>query len=37
VLEMGGVALNGAAGDLASDPRIIETYLGIGGRKTPAT
>lgn len=37
VLEMGSVALSGAAGDLASDPRIIETYLGIGGRKTPAT
>jgi len=36
VLEMGSVALSGAAGDLASDPRIIETYLGIGGRKTPA-
>ena len=37
VLEMGSVALSGAAGDLASDPRIIETYLGIGGRKAPAT
>ncbi|MDO9199596.1 ABC transporter ATP-binding protein [Rhodoferax sp.] len=36
VLEMGSVALSGAAGDLASDPRIIETYLGIGGRKAPA-
>ena len=36
VLEMGSVALSGAAGDLASDPRIIETYLGIGGRKATA-
>lgn len=32
VLEMGSVALSGASRDLASDPRIIETYLGIGGR-----
>ena len=36
VLEMGSVALSGAAADLASDPRIIETYLGIGGRQTTA-
>ena len=34
VLEMGSVALSGAASDLANDPRIIETYLGIGARKT---
>ncbi len=33
VLEMGKVALSGTASDLARDPRIIETYLGIGGRK----
>ena len=33
VLEMGSVALSGKASELASDPRIIETYLGIGGRK----
>lgn len=33
VLEMGSVALSGESSDLASDPRIIETYLGIGGRK----
>ncbi len=32
VLEMGKVALSGKARDLAHDPRIIETYLGIGGR-----
>ena len=34
VLEMGSVALSGAASELANDPRIIETYLGIGARKT---
>jgi branched-chain amino acid transport system ATP-binding protein len=33
VLEMGKVVLTGKSSDLASDPRIIETYLGIGGRK----
>lgn len=32
VLEMGSVALSGEASNLARDPRIIETYLGIGGR-----
>ena len=31
VLEMGAVALPGAAQDLLSDRRIIDTYLGIGG------
>jgi branched-chain amino acid transport system ATP-binding protein len=36
VLEMGSVALSGVASDLASDPRIIETYLGIGGHKASA-
>lgn len=36
VLEMGSVALSGNASDLARDPRIIETYLGIGGRKAAA-
>jgi len=36
VLEMGSVALNGKSAELASDPRIIETYLGIGGRKVNA-
>ena len=33
VLEMGNVALSGKSSDLARDPRIIETYLGIGGRQ----
>jgi branched-chain amino acid transport system ATP-binding protein len=33
VLEMGKIALTGNSSELASDPRIIETYLGIGGRK----
>jgi len=32
VLEMGAVALTGAAPQLLHDPRIIETYLGIGGK-----
>lgn len=36
VLEMGNVALSGIASDLANDPRIIETYLGIGGHKATA-
>jgi branched-chain amino acid transport system ATP-binding protein len=36
VLEMGKVVLSGKSSDLASDPRIIETYLGIGGRKAVA-
>ncbi|MBU0893418.1 MAG: ABC transporter ATP-binding protein [Gammaproteobacteria bacterium] len=31
VLEMGAVALSGAAQDLLNDRRIIDTYLGIGG------
>ena len=35
VLEMGRIALSGKSGDLTNDPRIIETYLGMGGRKTP--
>ncbi|MDO9403264.1 MAG: ABC transporter ATP-binding protein [Polaromonas sp.] len=33
VLEMGAVALSGAAGDLIHDKRIMETYLGLGGGK----
>jgi branched-chain amino acid transport system ATP-binding protein len=33
VLEMGSVALSGNATDLARDPRIIETYLGLAGHK----
>jgi branched-chain amino acid transport system ATP-binding protein len=30
VLETGRIALEGASGDLAADPRVIETYLGVG-------
>ena len=33
VLEMGEVALEGAARDLASDPRVIDTYLGAARAK----
>ena len=33
VLEMGAVALSGAASDLIHDRRIMETYLGLGGAK----
>ena len=33
VLEMGAVALSGGARELAGDPRIIETYLGLGGAR----
>ncbi|HYP72032.1 MAG TPA: ABC transporter ATP-binding protein [Variovorax sp.] len=36
VLEMGQVALSGAARDLLHDRRIIDTYLGIGSQKTAA-
>ena len=36
VLEMGAVALTGAARELLNDPRIIETYLGIGGKRADA-
>jgi branched-chain amino acid transport system ATP-binding protein len=32
VLETGEVALEGPAADLARDPRVVETYLGIGRR-----
>ncbi|MEW6695496.1 High-affinity branched-chain amino acid transport ATP-binding protein LivF [Tepidimonas thermarum] len=32
VLEMGAIALHGPAEDLLHDRRIIETYLGLGGR-----
>ncbi len=32
VLEMGAVALSGAAADLLHDRRIIDTYLGLGGK-----
>ena len=36
VLEMGEVALQGPAEDLARDPRVIETYLGAARKKTEA-
>jgi len=36
VLEMGEVALQGPAEDLAKDPRVIETYLGAARKKTEA-
>ncbi len=36
VLEMGEVALQGPASDLARDPRVIETYLGAARKKADA-
>ena len=36
VLEMGEVALQGPAEDLAKDPRVIETYLGAARKKPEA-
>lgn len=33
VLEMGDMALHGAAKDLATDPRVIDTYLGAARKK----
>jgi branched-chain amino acid transport system ATP-binding protein len=33
VLEMGSVALSGPAREMMRDPRIIETYLGIGAHR----
>ena len=32
VLETGEIALEGPARELATDPRVIESYLGLGGR-----
>lgn len=32
VLETGEVSLEGPSGELANDPRVIESYLGLGGR-----
>ncbi len=34
VLETGEVSLEGPSHELADDPRVIETYLGLGGKKT---
>ena len=36
VLEMGEIALEGPAADLARDPRVIETYLGAARKKAGA-
>ena len=36
VLEMGEIALQGPAEDLAKDPRVIETYLGASRKKAGA-
>jgi len=36
VLETGSVALEGESRALADDPRVVETYLGLGGKKPPA-
>lgn len=33
VLEMGDIALHGRASDLATDPRVIDTYLGAARKK----
>ena len=33
VLETGDIALEGIAGELANDARVIESYLGLGGRR----
>ena len=31
VMELGEITMQGRAADLAVDPRVIETYLGLGG------
>jgi branched-chain amino acid transport system ATP-binding protein len=36
VLEMGEIALHGPASDLATDPRVIDTYLGAARKKEAA-
>jgi branched-chain amino acid transport system ATP-binding protein len=36
VLEMGEIALEGNAGDLAKDSRVIDTYLGAARQKAGA-
>jgi len=35
VLETGEVALTGPAHELMHDQRVIDTYLGVGGKKDP--
>ncbi len=37
VLETGDISLQGPAGELAKDPRVIETYLGSGKSKAAAS
>lgn len=37
VLETGAIALSGEAKALVNDPRIVETYLGLGGATQPVT
>lgn len=32
VLETGNIVLQGAAAELAGDPKVIETYLGLSGK-----
>jgi branched-chain amino acid transport system ATP-binding protein len=32
VMELGEITMHGKAADLAADPRVIESYLGLGGR-----
>lgn len=36
VLENGAVALEGPSHELADDPRVVETYLGLGGKQKTA-
>jgi branched-chain amino acid transport system ATP-binding protein len=31
VMELGEITMQGKAADLAADPRVIESYLGLGG------
>jgi branched-chain amino acid transport system ATP-binding protein len=33
---MGEIALEGPAGELSRDPRVIDTYLGAARQKAPA-
>jgi branched-chain amino acid transport system ATP-binding protein len=37
VLETGSVALEGSSQQLADDPRVVETYLGLGGKQKSAS